>query len=92
MAEARNHAETTCPAAHCQIPEDITIVKTSYLLPTILFVGSLCSFVRAKRLGHEAVSSAAVSEITLQYVITYILLWHYCGEKIKIKFGAFEVA
>jgi len=26
MAEARNHAETTCPATHFQIPEDSTIV------------------------------------------------------------------
>lgn len=63
MAEARTHAETICPAAHFQIPEDSTIVKTSYLLPTILSVGSLCSFIRAKWLGHEAVSSAAISEI-----------------------------
>jgi hypothetical protein len=65
MAEARNRAETTCPAAHCQNPEDSTIVKTSYLLPTILSVGSLCSFVRAKWLGREAVSIAAISEINL---------------------------
>ena len=65
MAEARNHADTICPAPHCRITEDSTIVKTSYLLPTILSVGSLCSFVRAKWLGHEAVSSAAISEINL---------------------------
>jgi len=65
MAEARNHAETTCPDAHCQIPEDSSNVKTSYILPTILFVGSLCSFMRAKWLGLEAVSSAAISETNL---------------------------